>query len=83
MMRKIATASALVILLLAVPIVIQVYFNAGLAYWLSRKFGVAWCVAAPAARFFEETAPQAASGLRRMLLISNQWRGSLVATTLT
>lgn len=48
----------LVIVLLAVPIVIQVYFNAGLAYWLSRKLGVAWCVAAPAAligasNFFE------------------------------
>lgn len=48
----------LVILLLAVPILIQVYFNAGLAYWLSRQFGVAWCVAAPAAligasNFFE------------------------------
>ncbi|SMF74910.1 ACR3 family arsenite efflux transporter [Allosphingosinicella indica] len=51
-------ARPLVILLLAVPILIQVYFNAGLAYWLSRKFGVAWCVAAPAAligasNFFE------------------------------
>ncbi|MDT9600751.1 ACR3 family arsenite efflux transporter [Sphingosinicella rhizophila] len=51
-------AQPLVILLLAVPILIQVYFNAGLAYWLSRKFGVAWCVAAPAAligasNFFE------------------------------
>ena len=48
----------LVIVLLAVPILIQVYFNAGLAYWLSRKLGVAWCVAAPAAligasNFFE------------------------------
>jgi ACR3 family arsenite transporter len=48
----------IVIALLAVPIVIQVYFNAGLAYWLSRRFGVAWCVAAPAAligasNFFE------------------------------
>jgi len=48
----------IVIALLAVPIVIQVYFNAGLAYWLSRKLGVAWCVAAPAAligasNFFE------------------------------
>jgi ACR3 family arsenite transporter len=48
----------MVILLLAVPILIQVYFNAGLAYWLSRRFGVAWCVAAPAAligasNFFE------------------------------
>jgi ACR3 family arsenite transporter len=51
-------ARPLVILLLAVPILIQVYFNAGLAYWLSRKFDVAWCVAAPAAligasNFFE------------------------------
>ena len=48
----------LVIVLLAVPILIQVYFNAGLAYWLSRRFGVAWCVAAPSAligasNFFE------------------------------
>jgi arsenite transporter len=48
----------LVIVLLAVPILIQVYFNAGLAYWLSKRFGVAWCVAAPAAligasNFFE------------------------------
>src|SRR3546814_319479 len=42
-------AQPLVIALLAVPILIQVYFNAGLAYWLSRRFGVAWCVAAPAA----------------------------------
>ncbi len=51
-------AQPLVILLLAVPILIQVYLNAGLAYWLSRRFGVAWCVAAPAAligasNFFE------------------------------
>ncbi|MFI4982359.1 MAG: arsenic resistance protein, partial [Nevskiales bacterium] len=48
----------LVILLLAVPILIQVYCNAALAYWASRRFGVAWCVAAPAAligasNFFE------------------------------
>jgi ACR3 family arsenite transporter len=47
-----------VIAILAVPILIQVYCNAGLAYWLSRRFGVAWCVAAPAAligasNFFE------------------------------
>jgi ACR3 family arsenite transporter len=47
-----------VILLLAVPILIQVYFNAGLAYWLNRKLGVAWCVAGPSAligasNFFE------------------------------
>ena len=51
-------AHPLVIALIAVPILIQVYFNAGLAYWLSRRFGVAWCVAAPAAligasNFFE------------------------------
>jgi ACR3 family arsenite transporter len=48
----------LVILLLAVPILIQVYFNAGLAYWLNRRLGVAWCVAGPSAligasNFFE------------------------------
>lgn len=48
----------LVIALIAVPILFQVYLNAGLAYWLSRRFGVAWCVAAPAAligasNFFE------------------------------
>jgi ACR3 family arsenite transporter len=51
-------AQPLVIALLAVPILIQVYFNAGIAYWLSRRLGVAWCVAAPAAligasNFFE------------------------------
>jgi arsenite transporter len=48
----------LVILLLAVPIIVQVYFNAGLAYWLDRRLGVAWCVAGPSAligasNFFE------------------------------
>ncbi|MDG2532557.1 ACR3 family arsenite efflux transporter [Sphingomonas sp. HITSZ_GF] len=48
----------MVIGLIAVPILIQVYLNAGIAYWLSRRFGVAWCVAAPAAligasNFFE------------------------------
>ncbi len=51
-------AHPLVIALIAVPILIQVYFNAGLAYWMSRRFGVAWCVAAPSAligasNFFE------------------------------
>jgi len=51
-------AQPLVILLLAVPILIQVYFNAGLAYLLNRAFGVAHCVAAPSAligasNFFE------------------------------
>jgi len=48
----------LIIVLLAIPILIQVYFNSGLAYWLNRKFGVAHCVAAPSAligasNFFE------------------------------
>jgi ACR3 family arsenite transporter len=48
----------LVIALLAVPIVIQVYCNAGLAYWLNRRLGVEWCVAGPSAligasNFFE------------------------------
>ena len=48
----------LVIALLAVPILIQVYFNAGLAYLLNRRFGVAHCVAGPSAligasNFFE------------------------------
>lgn len=47
-----------VILLLAIPILIQVYFNAGLAYWLNKKFKVAHCVAGPSAligasNFFE------------------------------
>jgi ACR3 family arsenite transporter len=48
----------LVIALLAVPILIQVYGNAGLAYGLNRRLGVAWCVAGPSAligasNFFE------------------------------
>jgi ACR3 family arsenite transporter len=48
----------LVIALLAVPILIQVYFNAGLAYHLNRLFGERHCVAGPSAligasNFFE------------------------------
>ena len=51
-------AHPLIIALLAVPILIQVYFNAGLAYLLNRKLGVAHCVAGPSAligasNFFE------------------------------
>ncbi|MHB8883748.1 MAG: ACR3 family arsenite efflux transporter [Methylovirgula sp.] len=51
-------AHPLVIALLAVPILIQVYFNAGLAYLLNRFAGEAHCVAAPSAligasNFFE------------------------------
>ena len=47
-----------IIALLAVPILIQVYFNAGLAYFLNRQLGVDWCVAGPSAligasNFFE------------------------------
>ena len=52
------TRQPLVIIMLAVPIVIQVYFNATLAYWLNRRLGVDWCVAGPSAligasNFFE------------------------------
>jgi arsenite transporter len=48
----------LIILLLAVPIMLQVYFNAGMAYGLSRILKVPHCVAGPAAligasNFFE------------------------------
>ncbi len=48
----------MIIVLLAIPILIQVYFNSGLAYLLNRKLGVAHCVAAPSAligasNFFE------------------------------
>ena len=51
-------AQPLVIALLAVPILIQVYFNAGLAYLLNRVTGEAHCVAGPSAligasNFFE------------------------------
>jgi ACR3 family arsenite transporter len=51
-------AQPLVILMLAVPILIQVYFNSGLAYLLNRKLGVAHSVAGPSAligasNFFE------------------------------
>ena len=48
----------LVIALLAVPILLQVILNSGLAYLLNRKLGVAHCVAGPSAligasNFFE------------------------------
>ena len=48
----------LVIALLAVPILIQVFFNAGLAYWLNRQLGEQHAVACPSAligasNFFE------------------------------
>jgi ACR3 family arsenite transporter len=48
----------LIIVLLAIPILIQVYFNSGLAYLLNRRLGVAHRVAGPSAligasNFFE------------------------------
>jgi hypothetical protein len=48
----------LVIAMLAVPILIKVFFNSGLAYLLNRRLGVAHCVAGPssligASNFFE------------------------------
>ena len=48
----------MVIVLLAIPILIQVYFNSALAYLLNRRFKVAHCVAGPSAligasNFFE------------------------------
>jgi len=48
----------LVIALLAVPILIQVFFNSALAYWLNRKLGEKHSVACPSAligasNFFE------------------------------
>ena len=51
-------AQPLVIALIAVPILIQVYFNAGLAYLLNRIAGEQHCVAGPSAligasNFFE------------------------------
>ncbi len=47
-----------VITLIAVPIIVQVYLNAGLAYWLNRRLGEDWRVAGPSAligasNFFE------------------------------
>lgn len=51
-------AQPLIIAMLAVPILIQVYFNAGVSYLLNRRLGVAHCVAGPSAligasNFFE------------------------------
>jgi ACR3 family arsenite transporter len=51
-------AQPLVIAMLAVPILIQVYFNAGFAYLLNRLAGEQHCVAGPcaligASNFFE------------------------------
>jgi len=57
----------LIIAMLAVPILIQVYFNSALAYWLNRRLGVAHSVACPSALIgasnFFELAVAAAIGL--------------------
>jgi len=51
-------AQPLIIVMLAVPILIQVYFNSALAYFLNRAAGEAHCIAGPSAligasNFFE------------------------------
>ena len=55
---KAIIAQPMIIALLAVPILIQVFFNSGLAYWLNRKAGEKHNVACPSAligasNFFE------------------------------
>jgi ACR3 family arsenite transporter len=64
---KAILAQPIVIGLLAVPILIQVFFNSALAYWLNRKLGEAHCVACPSALIgasnFFELAVAAAIGL--------------------
>jgi ACR3 family arsenite transporter len=55
---QVILANPLHIVLIAVPILIQVYLNAGIAYGLARQVGVPYSVAAPAAligssNFFE------------------------------
>ena len=55
---KAILAQPLVIAMLAVPILIQVFFNSGLAYWLNRRLGESHSVACPSAligasNFFE------------------------------
>jgi len=51
-------AQPMIIVLLAIPIIIQVYFNSGLAYLLNKSLGVSHSVAGPSAligasNFFE------------------------------
>ncbi|KAF0143243.1 MAG: arsenite transporter ACR3 family [Rhodospirillaceae bacterium] len=55
---KLLLKQPLVIALLAVPILIQVFFNAALAYWLNRAVGEKHTIACPSAligasNFFE------------------------------
>ncbi len=64
---KAIISQPIVIALLAVPILIQVFFNSALAYWLNRRLGEAHCVACPSALIgasnFFELAVAAAIGL--------------------
>ena len=77
----------LIIAMLAVPILIQVYFNSGLAYLLNRQVGEAHCVAAPSAligasNFFELAVAAAISlfgfdsgaALATVVSCSGSWR---------
>ncbi len=52
----------LVIAMLAVPILIQVFFNSGLAYLLNRRLGVAHCVAGPSRTHRREQLLRAGGG---------------------
>lgn len=70
-------AQPLVIAILAVPILIQVYFNSGLAYLLNRASGEAHCVAGPSAligssNFFELAVAAAISAA----VVGEQWIAS-------
>ena len=64
---KAIVAQPLIIAMLAVPILIQVFFNSGLAYWLNRAVGEKHNVACPSALIgasnFFELAVAAASSL--------------------
>ena len=73
-------AQPIVIALLAVPIVIQVYFNSALAYVLNRLTGEEHCVAAPSAligasNFFELAVAAAISifGIRSGAALRRRW----------
>src|SRR3546814_14698576 len=68
-------AQPTIILLLAVPILIQVYLNSGLAYYLNRVTGEQHCVAGPSAligasNFFELRSEEHTSELQSLMRIS-------------
>ena len=74
-----------IIALIAVPILIQVYFNSGLAYLLNRRLRVAHCVAGPSALIgasnFFELAVAAAISARPALPCCAMGRPSNVVAT--